>query len=64
MTASKPKRKAEPHTVTVNIVQSDYQPSKAQLEADARVNATFDEAVQALTKPVKIKYVDRPTRGK
>ena len=27
---------------------------------DARVNAAFDEAVDALTKPVRIRYVDRP----
>lgn len=45
---------------TVEVVRSDYQPSKAELEEDARVNATFDRAVQALTRPVKIHRVDRP----
>ena len=44
----------------VEIVKPDYQPSAAELAEDARVNATFDEAVDALTKPVSIRYVDRP----
>ena len=44
----------------VEIVRPDYQPSKAELEEDARVEATFDEAVDALTRPVNIRYVDRP----
>ena len=44
----------------VKIVQSDYQPSKAELEEDMRVNATFEEAVDALTRPVRIRYIDRP----
>lgn len=45
---------------TVEIVQSDYQPSKAELEEDMRVDATFEEAVDALTQPVNIRYIDRP----
>ena len=44
----------------VEIVSSDYQPSAAELEEDVRVDASFDEAVEALTKPVRIRYVDRP----
>ena len=44
----------------VEIVHSDYQPSAAELEEDVRVEAMFDEAVDALTKPVSIRYVDRP----
>ena len=44
----------------VEIVKPDYQPSAAELAEDARVNATFDEAVDALAKPVSIRYVDRP----
>ena len=44
----------------VDIVKPDYQPSAVELAEDARVNATFDEAVDALTKPVSIRYVDRP----
>ena len=44
----------------VEIVHPDYQPSAAELNEDMRVDATFDEAVDALTKPVTIKYIDRP----
>ena len=59
---SYPPAKAKPKTKTreVEIVSSDYQPSVAELEEDTRVDATFDEAVDALTKPVSIRYVDRP----
>ena len=47
----------------VEIVKSDYQPSKAELEADMRVDATFEEAMQALAEPVEITYTDRPSRS-
>ena len=46
----------------VEIVSSDYQPSAAELEEDVRVDATFDEAVAALTRPVSIRYVEKPQR--
>ena len=54
----------KPKPREVEIVQSDYQPSKAELEADMRVDATFEEAVDALTRPVRIRYVDRPKAAK
>ena len=44
----------------VEIVKPDHQPSAAELAEDARVKATFDEAVDALAEPVSIRYVDRP----
>ena len=31
-----------------------YQPSKAELEADLRVQTSFDQAAKALVKPVKV----------
>ena len=46
----------------VELVHPTYQPSKAELEEDARVDATLDEAVKALVKPVKIHYV-KPLKG-
>ena len=49
-----------PSPTEVEIVHPTYQPSKAELEADARVDAAFDEAVEALTKPVVVRYVDSP----
>lgn len=54
-------RKQKPRTV--EVVRSSYQPSKRELEADARVPASFEQAVAALTKPVKIQYIDRPKRA-
>ena len=46
----------------VDIVKPTYQPSKAELNEDVRVNATFEEAVDALTRPVEINYAPRPPR--
>ncbi|MYH35691.1 MAG: hypothetical protein F4027_04510 [Rhodospirillaceae bacterium] len=59
MTAKTPKK---PKPRPVEIVKSDYQPSKAELNEDMRVSATFDQAVSALTRPVNIRYVERPKR--
>ncbi|MDE0201344.1 MAG: hypothetical protein OXK73_02790 [Rhodospirillaceae bacterium] len=50
----------KPKAREVEIVSPDYQPSAAELEEDVRVEATFDEAVDALTRPVSIRYVDSP----
>jgi hypothetical protein len=44
----------------VEIAHPSYQPSRAELNEDMRVDATFDEAVQALAQPVKIRYIKRP----
>ena len=44
----------------VKIVNSSYQPSKAELNEDMRVNASFDEAIDALVKPTDIEFVERP----
>ena len=44
----------------VEIEDTDYQPSRDQLRADLRVDATFDEAIDALCKPVQVRQ--RKTR--
>ena len=46
----------------VDVVAPTYQPSKAELDEDMRVWATFEEAVEALTQPVKVRYIPRPNR--
>ena len=51
---------AEAKKRVVEVVRSSYQPSKDELETDARVDATFEEAVAALCQPVDIRYVSRP----
>ena len=54
----------KPKPRTVEIVKSDYHPSKWELEEDLRVGANFEEAEDALTKPVRIRAVDKPTGAK
>ncbi|MCY4238044.1 MAG: hypothetical protein OXC93_06790 [Rhodospirillaceae bacterium] len=46
----------------VDVVRSSYQPSKDELEADARVDRTFDKAIAALRQPVDVRYINRPVR--
>lgn len=50
----------KPKPREVKIVDSSYQPSKAELKEDMCVDASFDDAVTALATPVSIRYVDRP----
>ena len=50
--ASKPKA-AEP--MEVEVKPHTYQPSKAELEADIRVDATPEQLRSALTRSVRIK---------
>ena len=52
--------KLEPREI--ELVHPSYQPSKAELEEDLRVDATFEEAVRALAQPVKLRYVKYPGR--
>ena len=47
----------------VDMVAPTYQPSKAELEEDMRVRATFEEAVEALTRPVTVRYIPRRSRA-
>ena len=60
MPAESREKPAEPPVV--DLVHSSYQPSKAELEEDLRVDETFDEAVQALAQPAKVRYVRRSPR--
>ncbi len=52
--------KPAPNPSEVEIVHPSHQPSKAELEEDMRVSATFEKAVDALTRPVRIRYIDSP----
>lgn len=55
-----PAKPPKPEPVEVELVRSTYQPSKAEREEDLRVDASFEEALDALVMPVKIKRVQRP----
>lgn len=46
----------------LEVAHPGYQPGKAELEEDLRVDATLEEAVQALAQPVKLRYVKYPKR--
>ena len=48
------KRQLKPREV--KIVHPSYQPARA----DPRVDATFEEGMKALVRPVKVKYVPTP----
>ena len=45
---------------TVEVVDSSYQPSKAELEADVSINATPDDVARALTRTVNVRRVKTP----
>ena len=51
--------KPEPREIT--LIDPSYQPCKAELEEDLRVNATFEELTAAVVRPVKIRYA-KPQR--
>ena len=47
----------------VEIVRSDYQPSKAELEEDMSIDASFEELAQTVAEPVTVKYIPRPKKN-
>ena len=51
-------KQAKPEIPTVRTVDASYQPSKAELEEDLRVGATFEEALKAVTRTVKVEYYE------
>lgn len=54
--------KKQPQIRQVEIAHHTYQPSRKELQRDHSVNATFDEIVDAVLKPVKICYVKPKAR--
>ena len=60
----------KPKPKTVELVKSDYQPSKADQEEEFSVNVPGDTVLErmgfmtkALTQPVKVRWVDKPKKG-
>lgn len=47
----------------VGVVRSAYQPSKAELEADMRIDATPEQAARAVMRRVKVRTIRRPKAG-
>lgn len=57
------KRPNRPDPPDVEIVHPSYQPSRAELREDLRIDATFEELTAAVVRPVRIRYIKRPKRG-
>ena len=57
-------REKPPEPPVLELVHPSYQPSKAELEEDLRVDATPEELVQAVVRPVKVRYVRHPKRSR
>ena len=53
------KKKHQPADCTVEIVDSSYQPSKAQLEVDVSIDASPDDVARALTRTVNVQRVNQ-----
>ena len=54
-------KNSRPKARKVRLPHYSYQPIKAELEEDHRVDATFEEIVAACLRPVEITYV-KPSR--
>ena len=57
----KPKQ-TKPKPREVELPHHTYQPSRAELREDHSVDATFEEVVEAVLRPVNIRYVTPPKR--
>ena len=53
----------KPDPPEVKVIHPSYQPNKAELEEDLRVEATLEELGQAVMRTVTVKSV-KPQKGK
>lgn len=59
------KKKQTTNRPVVKVPDPIYQPSRAQLRQDQRIKgATFHQAIGALTRQVKVKYVKPKKKAK
>ena len=54
------KQKPKPRKIT--LVDSSYEPTKAELEEEFQIDATFEELTRAVAESVEIEYVKKPKR--
>ena len=52
--------KKQPKPRTIELVKEPYQPTKAELEEDMRVESDFEELARALVQPVNVRWIDKP----
>ena len=57
------KKTKTPEPREVEVPDSSYQPSRRELREDVRLEGTFEDAVKALVKPVKIRRVMPKKKG-
>jgi len=57
--AMPPKSKPEKNPSVVTLKASNYQPNARELREDLRVDVSFEEALGALVKPVKVETAPR-----
>ena len=57
------RKRGRPKPREIELVHPSYQPSKAELEEDVRIDATPEEVLDAMLEPVKIRYIPRPKRA-
>ena len=46
----------KPESPTVRLVRHSYQPSRAELEQDHSMDATFEQIAKAVTRTVKVEF--------
>ena len=54
-------KEKQPEPPVVELIHPSYQPSKAELEEDLRLDATLEELGKAVTRTVRVRYV-KPRR--
>ncbi len=47
-------------TPIVEVPHTDYQPTAKELQDDLRLKGTFEDAIKALVRPVKVRQVMPP----
>ena len=58
------KQKSQTTKPVVELAHSFYQPSKAELEEDVSINASFQELTRAVVQDVTIKYTPKSRKHK
>ncbi len=51
------KEQKQPQPREVEIIHPSYQPSRAELREDLRIKGTFEDAIKALVRPVRVRKV-------
>ena len=59
---SKKMRREKTDTPTVRLISHNYQPSRAELEEDLRIDASLEELGKAVTRTVRLEF-HKPQRS-